>query len=104
MADVGTALRACAARFEDSFDGRAQVLVADDLPPLGSASVAALTGAVGEAMMNAGKHGRAGKVQVYVEPTIPAACSARSGTTGVASTWPPPPKGRALPLDPGQSD
>jgi signal transduction histidine kinase len=30
--------------------------------------VAALTGAAGEAMVNAGKHGHAAKVQVYVEP------------------------------------
>jgi signal transduction histidine kinase len=57
-----------AARFEDSFGGRAQVLVADDLPPLDPAAVAALTGAAGEALVNAGKHGRAAKVQVYVEP------------------------------------
>ena len=68
VADVGTALRAAAARFEDSFGGRAQVLVADDLPQLDPAAVAALTGAAGEAMVNAGKHGRASKVQVYVEP------------------------------------
>ena len=68
VADVGTALRAAAARFEDSFSGRAQVLVADDLPPLDPAAVAALTGAAGEALVNAGKHGRAAKVQVYVEP------------------------------------
>ncbi len=66
--DVGTALRAAAARFEDAFGGRAQVLVADDLPPLDPAAVAALTGAAGEAMVNAGKHGHAAKVQVYVEP------------------------------------
>lgn len=68
VADVGTALRACAARFEDSFAGRAQVLVAEDLPPLAPEALAALTGAVGEAMMNAGKHGGAAKVQIYVEP------------------------------------
>lgn len=68
VADVGTALRAAAARFENAFGGRAQVLVADDLPPLETGTVAALTGAAGEAMVNAGKHGRAAKVQVYVEP------------------------------------
>ena len=68
VADVGTALRAAAARFEDAFGGRAQVLVADDLPPLEPEAVAALTGAAGEALVNAGKHGRASKVQVYVEP------------------------------------
>jgi signal transduction histidine kinase len=68
VADVGTALRAAAARFEDAFGGRAQVLVADDLPSLAPEAVAALTGAAGEALVNAGKHGHAGKVQVYVEP------------------------------------
>ena len=68
VADVGAALRAAAARFEDAFGGRAQILVADDLPPLPPATVAALAGAAGEALVNAGKHGRASKVQVYVEP------------------------------------
>lgn len=68
VADVGAALRAAAARFEDAFGGRAQVLVADDLPALTPAALAALAGAAGEALVNAGKHGRASKVQVYVEP------------------------------------
>ena len=66
--DLGAALRAAAARFEEAFDGRAQVLVAEDLPPLPAARVAALAGAAGEAMVNAGKHGGAAKVTVYVEP------------------------------------
>jgi signal transduction histidine kinase len=68
VADVAAALRAAAARFEDAFGGRAQVLVADDLPTLDDGACAALAGAVGEALTNAGKHGRAAKVQVYVEP------------------------------------
>ena len=68
VADLGVALRAAAARYEDAFGGRAQVLVADDVPPLPAATVAALAGAAGEALVNAGKHGRAGKVLVYVEP------------------------------------
>ncbi len=67
-ADLEAALRAAAARYEESFGGRVQVLVADDVPALHAHSVAALTGAVGEALVNAGKHGRAGKVTVYVEP------------------------------------
>ena len=70
VVDVATALRAAAVRYEDAFGGRAQVLVADDLPPLTPAAVAALTGAAGEALVNAGKHGRASKVQVYVEPDV----------------------------------
>ncbi len=90
VADVGTALRAAAARFEDAFGGRAQVLVADDLPALGPAAVAALTGAAGEAMVNAGKHGRASRVQVYVEPDVGGGvfCSVKDDGLGfdVAST------------------
>ena len=84
VADVGVALRSCAARFEDSFGGRAHVLVAEDLPPLAPDSVAALTGAVGEAMMNAGKHGGAAKVQVYVEPDEPGGvfCSVKDDGSG----------------------
>jgi signal transduction histidine kinase len=67
--DVGPPLRAAAARCEDHFVGtRVQVLVADDVPDLPPASVAALAGAAGEAMVNAGKHGGASKVLVYVEP------------------------------------
>jgi signal transduction histidine kinase len=66
--DLGVALRAAAARCEDAFGGRVQVLVAEDLPALGAPSVGALAGAAGEALVNAGKHGRASRVQVYVEP------------------------------------
>ncbi len=66
--DVGPPLRAAAARCEDHFGARVQVLVADDLPALPASSVAALAGAAGEAMVNAGKHGAASKVLVYVEP------------------------------------
>jgi signal transduction histidine kinase len=84
VADVGTALRAAAARFEDAFGGRAQVLVADDLPPLGPGAVAALTGAAAEALVNAGKHGHAAKVQVYVEPDEAGGvfCSVKDDGTG----------------------
>lgn len=66
--DLGTALRGAAARFEDAFGGRATVLVADDVPALRKRVVEALAGAVGEALTNAGKHGRAERVTVYVEP------------------------------------
>ncbi len=66
--DLGAALRAAAARYEDAFGGRADVLVAEDLSPLAASHTAALAGAVGEAVMNAGKHGKAGRVTVYVEP------------------------------------
>ena len=61
------ALRQCAARFEKSFGGRADVVVPDELPLLGPEQVEALCGAVGEALTNAGKHGNARNVVVYVE-------------------------------------
>ncbi len=68
-ADLGRSLRKAAARCEEAFeDMRIQVLVADDVPPLPPASVDAIAGAAGEALTNAGKHGRASKVLVYVEP------------------------------------
>lgn len=67
--DLGAALRAAAARYEDAFGGRADVVVAEDLPGPSTAHTEALAGAAGEAIMNAGKHGGAGRVTVYVEPT-----------------------------------
>lgn len=66
--DLGAALRAQASVFEDRFDGRAQVLVADDLPALDPEVIAAVAGAVGEALTNAGKHGRASRATVFCEP------------------------------------
>jgi signal transduction histidine kinase len=66
--DLGAALRGAAARFEDAFGARATVLVADDVPVLRRRVVEAVAGAVGEALTNAGKHGRAERVTVYVEP------------------------------------
>lgn len=65
---LGDALRAAAGRFEETFGGRADVLVPDDLPELGGERVEALVGAVGEALANVGKHARASRVVVYVEP------------------------------------
>ena len=61
-------LRSAAGRFETTFGGRATVIVARDVPVLKPEVVAALTGAVGEALTNAGKHGHARHVTVYVEP------------------------------------
>ena len=66
--DLAVGLRAAAARFERAFEGSAEVLVADDLPALSTAQVEAIAGAVGEALTNAGKHGQAARVTVYVEP------------------------------------
>jgi signal transduction histidine kinase len=68
VADLGPALMAAAARFENVFDGRVEVVLAPDLPRLDSRHVEALAGAVGEALTNAGKHGGASRVTVYAEP------------------------------------
>jgi signal transduction histidine kinase len=66
--DLAATLRAAAARFEDAFGSSAEVLVADDVPSLPRAQADALAGAVGEALTNAGKHGHAQRVTLYVEP------------------------------------
>jgi signal transduction histidine kinase len=66
--ELGPRLRQAAARFEDHYDARAQVIVADDLPKLTGPRVEALAGAVAEALANAGKHGDARSVTVYAEP------------------------------------
>jgi signal transduction histidine kinase len=65
---VGDALRATAARHESAHGGRVEVLVPDDVPPLGGARVEAVAGAVGEALTNAAKHGGAGRCVVSAEP------------------------------------
>ncbi len=69
LADLGAQLRAAAARYEDAFGGRVDVVMAPDLPALDTARVEALAGAVGEALVNAGKHGRAQRVTVFAEPS-----------------------------------
>jgi signal transduction histidine kinase len=66
--DLGTRLRAAAARFEDRYDGMARVVLAPDTPTLPERTVDALAGAVGEALANAGKHGGATTVTVFAEP------------------------------------
>jgi signal transduction histidine kinase len=68
-AELGARLRAAAARCEDSFGVRVDVVLAPDLPRLDASRVDALTGAVGEALVNAGKHGRARRVTVFAEPS-----------------------------------
>jgi signal transduction histidine kinase len=67
-ADLAARLVHAAKRFESAFDGRVDVVVAPDLPALAPAQVDALAGAAGEAMVNAGKHGRARRVTVFAEP------------------------------------
>ncbi len=65
---LGDGLRTAADRTEQTFGFRAEVLVPDDLPDLDDAVLEALVAAVGEALTNAGKHARASRVVVYVEP------------------------------------
>jgi signal transduction histidine kinase len=62
-------LEHAARRFEATFGGVVDVLVPDDLPELPDTHRDALVGAVGEALTNAGKHGDASRVIVYLEPT-----------------------------------
>ena len=63
------ALDRAVARFEANFAGTAEVVIVDDLPALSDAKTDAIAGAVGEALTNAGKHGRASRVTIYLEPT-----------------------------------
>jgi signal transduction histidine kinase len=68
--DLGAALRRCADRFEQAYAPvRVDVLVPGDLGPVPERAVATVTGAVGEVLTNAGKHGGDGlsRVVVYVE-------------------------------------
>ena len=61
-------LRSAAALYERRHGGRAEVVIADDIEELGTDTIEALTGAVGEALANAGKHSGAERVVVYAEP------------------------------------
>jgi len=61
-------LHRLASRHESVFGGKVGVVVAMDMPTLAQNSVAALTGAVGEALNNVGKHGEAERVTIYAEP------------------------------------
>lgn len=67
--EVGSRLRAAAAKFEDRYGGKARVVLAPDLPPVDPVVADALVGAIGEALTNAGKHGSATTVTVFAEPT-----------------------------------
>lgn len=61
-------LRRLAARHESMFGGRVSVVVAADTPRLKQNQLDALSGAIGEALTNAGKHGEAERVTIYAEP------------------------------------
>jgi signal transduction histidine kinase len=62
------ALRAAATEAERRHGLRVQVVAIEEPDGIGPATVAAVRGAVGEALTNAAKHGRAHQVTVYVEP------------------------------------
>jgi len=66
-------LRAAAALYERRHDGRAEVVIADDIAEPAADVIAAVAGAVGEALANAGKHSGGDKVVVYAEPDEDAA-------------------------------
>jgi signal transduction histidine kinase len=77
-------LRRAATRHEETHGGRVDVVVADDVPRVDPDALAALVGAVTEALSNAGRHGRAGRVTVYAEPADEGgvACSVKDDGTG----------------------
>jgi signal transduction histidine kinase len=66
--DLLTRLRAAAGRFERVEGGRVEVIAVDEPAEEDPRVTEALAGAVGEALTNAAKHGRASHVVVYVEP------------------------------------
>lgn len=66
--DLVTELRAAAGRAERRDGLRVEVTAVDEPSDLSPAAVQALTGAVGEALTNAAKHGDAHRAVVYVEP------------------------------------
>jgi signal transduction histidine kinase len=90
--DLGVALRAGAARFEDAFAIPTTILVPDDLPRLRRSQVEALSGAVSEALTNAGKHARARRLTVFVEPANDGGlfCSVKDDGTGFDPGKTPP--------------
>jgi signal transduction histidine kinase len=81
--EVGSRLRAAAARFEDHYGGTARVVLAPDLPVLAPPVADALVGAVSEALTNAAKHGSAEIVTVFAEPVDDTLfCSVRDNGDG----------------------
>lgn len=63
------ALREAAAKHESRYQVRVQVVVADDFPTVTPEVRAAISGAVGEALTNASKHGEATSITIFAEPT-----------------------------------
>jgi signal transduction histidine kinase len=66
--DAGARLREIAARCEDTYGLRCEMVLAPDFPMVSPETLEALLGAVNEALTNAGKYSRASRVIVYGEP------------------------------------
>lgn len=66
--DLASGLRGAARRAEDRYGLRVQVVIAPDLPTGTESHIQNISGAVGEALTNAAKHGRAVGATVYAEP------------------------------------
>ena len=80
---LGAALRSTAARIERRDGIRVEVLVVDEEhPPVAAAVVDALSGAVGEALTNAHKHGGATRATVFVDVDDSVFCSVKDDGDG----------------------
>ncbi len=66
--DLASGIRRAARRAEERFELRVDVVAAPDLPAGEEAIIDRLSGAVGEALTNASKHGRAATATIYAEP------------------------------------
>jgi len=81
--EIGAALRSAAARIERRDGLRVEVLFVDDDPPFVSPVVVdAISGAVGEALTNAHKHGHATRATVFVDIDDEVFCSIKDDGTG----------------------
>jgi signal transduction histidine kinase len=94
--DLEARLRKAGRRFEQTFGGVVDVIVADDIDTVPAETVDAVAGAVAEALTNAGKHGAAERVTIYAEPGDGCAlfCSVHDHGAGFDTTQVP--EGRGL--------
>lgn len=65
---LNASLRKAAALYERRHGGRVEVIIADDVEEPELEVITAISGAVGEALTNAGKHAHASHIVVYAEP------------------------------------
>jgi signal transduction histidine kinase len=85
--DLPAALRATTQDIERKYGLRAQVVLTEDPAAVPDTLVAALTGAVGEALTNAAKHGGAHTATVFLEPADDGGlfCSVKDDGCGFAA-------------------